>query len=107
MTKLNPAAMLYKGKRACELTRDEAIECALHFHAAHLASHAEACRAERRMRLMAEALSDEQIHKLDAWLADHNQFTPDAEKGDGSPLYRRWQDYEIRLQPKEKANDMV
>lgn len=44
-------SLLYKGKRVCDLTREEAIECALHFHAAHLQSYAEACRTERRKPL--------------------------------------------------------
>jgi hypothetical protein len=92
----DPSSLIYKGKRACDLTREEAIECALHFHAAHLASHIEACRAERRMRFMEEALSKEQIRKLDDWLSDHNAFTPDAQKGDGTPLYRSWQEYDTQ-----------
>jgi hypothetical protein len=45
---------------------------------------------------MEEALTEEQIQKLDGWLADHNTFTPDARKGDGTSLYCRWKDYGIK-----------
>jgi hypothetical protein len=68
----DPTALLWKGKRACDLSHREAIECALHFHAAHLKNFAEACRMERRMRAIAEVFTEEQIQKLDRWLADHN-----------------------------------
>lgn len=92
--KLDATSLLYKGKRAYELSREEAIECALHFHAAHLESYAEACRTERRMRFMSEALTKAQITKLDRWLHYHDIIAQDATKGTGEPLYRRWQDYD-------------
>jgi hypothetical protein len=82
--------MLYKGKFAHELTREEAIECALHFRDAHADAHQWHAKAERRMNKMEEALTPRQIKQLDRWLADHEH---DALKGDGTELWPRWQDY--------------
>jgi hypothetical protein len=87
-----PDPLLWKGKKASELSREEAIQCALHFFNAHLETYATACAAERRMRFMERALRPGQIEKLDRWLAEHTDAMADAEKGDGSPLYRPWID---------------
>ena len=85
--------MLFKGKHDHELTPREAVDAARHFHAAHLESYAVACKAERRMRHMQEALTPDEIKQLDRWLADHDINQQDCVKGDGQPYYQNWRLY--------------
>jgi hypothetical protein len=82
--------MLYKGKFAHELTREEAIECALHFRDAHVDNWHRHAEAIRRMTKMEEALSKDMIRRLNKWLADH---THDAKRGDGQDLWPDWKTY--------------
>jgi len=69
-------APLFKGRCLNDLSRDEAIECALHFYRAHIESFERTAAAERRMNAMAEKFTTEQIRRLDLWLKDHVQTRP-------------------------------
>lgn len=84
---MNEGQIIYKGKFAHELTREEAIECALHFRDAHLKSLDTCAKALRRMAKMEETLTADEIEKLDWWLAHYEH---DAKKGDGSDLWQNW-----------------
>jgi hypothetical protein len=82
--------LIWKGRKASELSHAEAVEALRHFFNAHIESFAGACAAERRMRCLEEVFTPEQIQQIDHWLSEHNDAMADAKKGDGSPLYRRW-----------------
>lgn len=80
--------LLYAGKTAAEMTRDELAAAALHFRDAHVESHVRMTAMLRRMKKLEEAVGPEKVKVLDKWLAAHAQ---DALRGDGAELYAGWQ----------------
>jgi hypothetical protein len=82
--------ILYKGKFAHELTRDEAIDCAIHFRDVHVNAFHRHAKALRRMAKMEEALTPLLIKRLDKWIDDHEH---DAKHGDGRDLWPDWETY--------------
>ena len=83
--------VLYAGKTAEEMSREELIKCALHFRDAHVKSTLRQADMLRRMAKLEEGYTENEIANLDDWLKYHIR---DPEKGDGTEKYinwRRWQ----------------
>jgi hypothetical protein len=78
---------VYKDKALEELTRDELIECARYWHNVHVETTLRMADNLRRMSKLEEALSEEEIAKLDRWLKHHPR---DVLKGDSTELYKNW-----------------
>lgn len=87
-------AVAYEGKKLCDLSREEAIACAAHFHAAHVEMFNLAANLIRRMRFLEEALPPAKVRELDDWWQAHpTSAIHDAQRGDGKKLYIDWQQY--------------
>jgi hypothetical protein len=82
--------LIYAGKRAQELTREEAIACAVHFRDAHVESVLRLAEAQRRMAKLEQAVSKDKVKKLDLWLKAHPS---DQQRGDGGDYYTPWQSW--------------
>ena len=82
--------LLYAGKTAEEMTREELIQCAIHFRDAHLKSVIHQADLLRRMAKLEEGYTREEIANLDDWLRCHIR---DPEKGDGTPKYINWRQW--------------
>jgi hypothetical protein len=79
--------LIYKGKAAEELTREELIECALCFRDAHVQTVQYNEKILRRMQKMELALTKEQIEMLDWWLS---MYPMDSTRGNGEALWPEW-----------------
>lgn len=87
--------LIYAGKALKELTHEEALACAEHFHKAHVETTAHNAKLLRRMEKMELALTKDQLNQLDWWLSVHPQDTP---RGNGLPLYQDWTVFELTVQ---------
>ena len=63
--------LIHAGKHASQLTHDEAIRCAIHFHAEHVSAVMRMADMARRMTKLEEALPKDLVSKLDRWLRVH------------------------------------
>jgi hypothetical protein len=84
--------IIYAGKALEELTHEEAVACAAHFHRAHVETTAHNAKLLRRMKKMELVITKAQLARLDWWLSVH---PPDVPKGDGSPRYAEWAMFEL------------
>jgi len=88
----NPAELIYAGKTIDLLSREELIECVLHFRKAHIETFFDLAKVSRRMEKMELALTKAQLAKLDWWLEMHPR---DTTRGDGEALWRDWTLFEL------------
>jgi hypothetical protein len=85
--------LLWKGKKAGELSREEAVECAVFFHAANVKAFERVQAAMWRMSKMELGLSKEDVAKIDWWISRHPP--QDTEKADKpGNLYADWRQFE-------------
>jgi hypothetical protein len=84
--------LISRGKSIGELSREELIQCALHFRKAHVETTLRLAEVLRRMSKMELGLTKEQIATIDWWLSKHAH---DANRGDGKDLYWPWTEFQL------------
>jgi hypothetical protein len=84
--------LLWKGKRASEMLREELIECALFFQARHIEAFEHRQKLTWRIGKLELGLSVEDIAKVDWWIAHHPPFDTEH-PSTGKNLYADWREF--------------
>jgi hypothetical protein len=85
-----PSGPIWAGKTIEQMNQAELKAALIHFRNAHIEQFERGVHAFRRMTKMEEALSPNEIKRLERWLEHHAH---DAKKGDGTDLWINWRFY--------------